>query len=294
VQQFRAKAPAARLVYFDGDDDLCIQWPAVLDAVDLYVKKHVFADRAAYQRRYIGKSNLTDHVARTAGVSFADDPIPCSGPIDPSSLEKLMLGYNVALNSDVLDLYQRSLSAGPVERDLDIVCRMNVPQDDWMLAMRQAAVSAMEQLAGRHRVVVSTGRLPQEEYHSELRRARICVSPFGYGEICRRDFEAVLCGAMLVKPDMSHVATEPNIYVSGKTYVPVRWDYADLPEKCERYLSREAERRRIADAAFAVIHEYHSSGAFVATVAEMLRRAGWRGGPVAGPAGRSRPEGGRA
>ena len=255
VQQLRARAPAARLVYFDGDDDLCIQWPAVLGAVDLYVKKHVFANRAAYGQRYIGKSNLTDHVARSSGLSFDSDPVPSSGPIDPSSLEKLMLGYNLALNSDVTALYQRQLSAGPVERDLDIVCRMNVPEDDWMLVMRQGAVAEMEALAGRHRVVVSTGRLPQEDYYHELRRARICVSPFGYGEICRRDFEAVLCGALLVKPDMDHVATEPDIFVAGETYVPVRWDYADLREKCEHYLSHEQERRRMAEAAVAAVHD---------------------------------------
>jgi len=34
----RLMAPGAKLVYFDGDDDLCIQWSGLLEHVDLYVK----------------------------------------------------------------------------------------------------------------------------------------------------------------------------------------------------------------------------------------------------------------
>ena len=43
-----------------------------------------------------------------------------------------------------------------------------------------------------------------------MRHSRICISPFGYGEICWRDFEAILCGCLVVKPDMSHVETNPS------------------------------------------------------------------------------------
>ena len=31
------------------------------------------------------------------------------------------------------------------------------------------------------------------------------MSPFGFGEICYRDFEAMLNGACLIKPDVSHL-----------------------------------------------------------------------------------------
>ena len=80
-------------------------------------------------------------------------------------------------------------------------------------------------------------------------RSRICVSPFGFGEICWRDFEAILFGCLLVKPDMGHVRTQPNVFVPGLTYVPVRWDYADLEEVCAAYLADEPRRLSVTSAA---------------------------------------------
>ena len=56
-----------RVVLFDGDDDLGVLWYDVLAKSDLCLKKHALADRADYGRRMIGKSNLTDHVARHHG-----------------------------------------------------------------------------------------------------------------------------------------------------------------------------------------------------------------------------------
>ena len=55
-----------------------------------------------------------------------------------------------------------------------------------------------------------------------------------------------MCGSLLVKPNMSHLKTLPNLFVPGETYVPIKWDYSDLEEKCEFYLKNENERKRIA------------------------------------------------
>src|SRR5579859_4479073 len=52
----RQLAPGVKLVYFDGDDDLCVQWGGLLESVDLYVKKHVFADASLYQKEFVGKN----------------------------------------------------------------------------------------------------------------------------------------------------------------------------------------------------------------------------------------------
>ena len=109
-----------------------------------------------------------------------------------------------------------------------------------------------------------------------MRRARICVSPLGYGEVCWRDFEAVIFGCLLIKPDMSHLRSSPNIFVPGETYVPVRWDYADLAEKCTYYLEREMERARICENAYRVLAEYYRNDAFVSSFADLLERIGLR------------------
>ena len=61
------------------------------------------------------------------------------------------------------------------------------------------------------------------------------LSPFGYGEICFRDFEAVLSGALLLKPDCGHLETWPDIYGEG-TYVPLDWMASDLHFKSAEVL----------------------------------------------------------
>jgi hypothetical protein len=72
------------------------------------------------------------------------------------------------------------------------------------------------------------------------------LSPFGWGEVCFRDFEAIISGSLLLKPDMSHLKTWPDVYIPYETYVPLDWDGNDIKEKAETYLADGKERARIA------------------------------------------------
>ena len=237
---------AAKLVYFDGDDDSSVQWHAVISAVDLYVKKHVYADAQTYVREFIGKSNLTDYVARHHGVSFADDIIPASGGLPADDLMKVHLGWNIGLDDKIFELAQKLTNKVLPERDIDISCRAYVAPQVWTHKFRSSAIKRMEALPDWIRVLAPRDRVSQEQYYEELLRSKICVSPFGYGELCWRDFEAILCGCLLVKPDMGHLKTSPDLFIPHVTYVPVRWDYSDLEVQCAPYLSNENERLRIA------------------------------------------------
>lgn len=241
--------PDTRLVYFDGDDDACVQWPEVLASVDLYVKKHVFRDPATYGLVFEGKNNLTDHVARTAGRSFASDIIPRSRPLPPGAAARLHLGWNVGLDDKIAGLARQADALPRPARDIDLSCRGAVAPEVWTHPMREGALRAMEAMADRWRVLAPRDRVPQDVYYQEMLRSRVCVSPFGFGEICWRDFEAVLCGCLLVKPDMSHLRTLPDVFEPGVTCVAVRWDYADLAERCAPLLADEAARQAMAERA---------------------------------------------
>jgi hypothetical protein len=124
-----------------------------------------------------------------------------------------------------------------------------------------------------YEILVPHQRVDQQGYYREMRSSRICVSPFGYGELCWRDFEAVLMGSLLVKPDMSHVRTEPDIFVPGETYVPVRWDFSDLAEVCERYLLDEDARNTITKNAYSVISNYYDNFDFLKSFRNILAKA---------------------
>jgi hypothetical protein len=264
----------AKLVYFDGDDDLCIQWPGVLELVDLYVKKHVFADPSQYEKVFVGKTNLTDHVARTHGVSFADNIIPRSQAIDPRHAAKIFCAWNVGLDDKIVTLFEDAKAWPELPREHDVVCRASTPPENWMFHLRNPVTVKLGAIGNRARVLTPTQKVPQDQYYEEMRRSRMVVSPFGYGELCWRDFEAVICRSLLIKPDMSHLRTEPDLFRPLETYVPVRWDYADLEEKVLRYAKNEAERARIVDRAYAVLSDFYRSNMVVDRFEMMLAKVG--------------------
>lgn len=250
VRRFRAALDrgGAKLVYFDGDDDANVQWPEMLPLVDLYLKKHVFADPSGYARRYVGKSNLTDYVAGQHGISFSADIIPESGGADASMTGRILPGWNIGLDDKIAALARRMnpLSSVGLAKDIDISCVAPVSPTTWIAPLRRLAAERVRDLAGGFRVFAPETRIAESEFYGSMLRTRICVSPFGYGEICWRDFEAICYGCLLIKPDMSHIRTAPDVFIPGVTYVPVRWDYSDLEEKCAFFLENEHERRTIA------------------------------------------------
>ena len=80
-------------------------------------------------------------------------------------------------------------------------------------------------------------KLPQDQYFQYLYDSKVCLSPFGMGEICFRDFECINVGTIMIKPDMSMVLTEPNIYIDKETYFAVNYDWSNLNEVVDEILS---------------------------------------------------------
>ena len=111
----------------------------------------------------------------------------------------------------------------------------------------------------------------QVQYLHELQNSKICFSPFGYGEVCWRDFEAVAHGAVLLKPDMSHIRTDPDIFIAGETYMPVAWNLSDFEDKVHELLNDAALRRRLTNNAFEVVHDYVAQNRFVEKMTPIFR-----------------------
>ena len=211
---------------------------------------------------------------RRSEFSFSHDPIAAhTDPVPAGQIPKIMAGYNLALDRKILDLYQATEPRFifGTRRDVDIIFRGNVP-NDWMGKLREPLGLALELMRNSHRVVTPDRRVAAQNYYQELTSSKICISPFGYGEICWRDFEAVLCGALLVKPDMSHVETNPDIYRPFETYVPVKWNFSDLEERCNYYLKHEDERLKITEAAFDALDRFYKNGGFVNSFAHILEQ----------------------
>jgi hypothetical protein len=263
-----------RIIYFDGDDDACVQWGGLLEHVDLYLKKQVFLDINWYRREFRGKNNLTDYVSDKHDISFADNEIPYSGVVPESQIRKIALGYNIAMDSKIVNLFEKTRPALENKKTIDVICRAACKPGLWIYPFRGPISEILKPLQREYSVLLPDQRVGQEQYYQEMRNSRICISPFGYGELCWRDFEAVLMGCMLIKPDLSHIQTEPNIFIPGQTYVPVRWDFSDLLDICKYYIVNEEERSSIAKRAYTVLLDYYANFRFVGTFRAILDRAG--------------------
>ena len=127
-----AKNSNVRLVVFDGDDDLCVQWPSLIEESDVYLKKHRFLKDDDYTLARVGKSNLTEYAHRTYGVRFADDIVPNSGPLTKAEIRKIALSWNIALDDKIVylsrDIGDAVLTA---PRDIDLLCRASVSSTAW-------------------------------------------------------------------------------------------------------------------------------------------------------------------
>jgi GNAT superfamily N-acetyltransferase len=263
IAALRAGNPGVHIALLDYDAPTHIKRPEAVALADTYVKKQLLMDTARYWRG-IRDTTLVEYESQW-DARFRD--LPTLVVDEGLFRERVVLGWNFATHRALVDLLQEGRFAGR-EREVGVHCRIEAPSDRgrWYGHMRGRSFDAVRALAravgDRHAVLCERIRVPQREFYNELARSRICVSPFGYGEVCWRDFEAIACGALLVKPDVSHLETEPNIFRPGETYVPVRWDFSDLTEVCARYLEDEAGRLRIVENATAVWFDFLRSGWF--------------------------------
>ena len=81
-------------------------------------------------------------------------------------------------------------------------------------------------------------RLNLIKYYKILSESRICLSPFGWGEINYRDFEAFIYGTLLLKPNMEHLQTWPQFY-DPKTFITYDWSCKNLKKTINTILKKK-------------------------------------------------------
>lgn len=111
-------------------------------------------------------------------------------------------------------------------------------QSDYYDQFRKPGIEAINKLHKHIKVAkLENGqRVSQQEYYNRTFNSKILFAPFGYGEMAPRDLEAAMFGSILIKPDMSHIDTKPNVYVDGETYIACKHDFSDLEEKITNIL----------------------------------------------------------
>ncbi len=258
-----------RIAFFHDDAGGGIPRLEVLPLVDLFYSKALFRDRSLYRRQLYGKELYSDYYHGKYAVTDQDAKARAVVE-DQAQLSKLRLSWNIGVGDYPRGkLRQRAgvavsmalgfraakpfFGSGALPRDpvgsnrgtVDVHARILLAGRPSIAHQRKLI---LDRITGHPSFLM--GETSQAAYNREVSNSKIVLSPFGWGELCLRDYEAVLGGALLLKPDMSHLETWPDVFLPHETYAPFDWDATDLIEVAERYLGDEVARKRIAGRAF--------------------------------------------
>ncbi|GAB4376972.1 MAG: hypothetical protein Kow00121_25180 [Elainellaceae cyanobacterium] len=280
MRQIRNQHPSAIIVFIDPFDQTSSRFFGVLPYVDRFLKYQGLRDKKLYSRSFVGGTFLTNVLAEELGYDLKDWHV---GSEVPQGYEhRIETGWYVSLLPDFKKpLFKKSiLREQPAKRSIDLFCHVSYgPRNnlEWYGQHRIEAIGALQRLASDYRLSVSgdyTGEkraISSRQYFADIKQSRIVVSPFGWGEITLRDYEAACYGCLLIKPDVEHIDVAPDIFIPGETYIPVRWDFADLEEKCRYYLERPDEISRITNNARQVYMNYFNHNQFVQKIANLIQ-----------------------
>jgi hypothetical protein len=271
-QRLSARSPRPRLIFLDYYAQSSSPHFRVLPFVDRYVKRQVLRDTTDYRKVYAGGFIFTDFLSRQLGYDLAGWQF--GSKMDPGQEAKLTAGWNLGVTPKYRRMLQFS-RAFPLSwdaRPIPVNGRIGLSRgrkSEWYDQYRQLAQASLEPLR-RQNILGRVGRVGPKRYLLELFLSKIVVSPFGWGEVCFRDYEAVCAGALLVKPSMAHLRTSPNIYVDGETYASTSWDLRDVAEVCRYYLANPHKAKAIVRNAQAVLSRYFEGGGFVCDIERVL------------------------
>lgn len=264
-ERLQTHQPEARVGFLDSYAANDLRLGKVVEPhVEWYLKKSLFRDRALYAVPFRGDTNLTEYYGALYGI----EETAVDWQVPDELLPKLRLSPNFLTAPQFLHGFPPGGRPPQAGRTLDMQTRLGRKGTPWYSAMRDAALEKVTQF---ERITLSPPeRISYGRYMAEMRDARLCFSPFGYGELCWRDIEAFQSGAVLVKPDMSHLETLPDLYEPGETYLPIRWDFDDLEEVVASALADDELRERMTRTAYGLCSDYLKLGSFVEDMAFLI------------------------
>jgi len=226
-----------KTVWFNTGDSTGGVQKQVIDVVDRYYKGQLLKDRSQYERSYYGGRIYTDYYHDQNGIR--DDLEIYSPSLNQKQISKLRLSWNLGMNpcityaKNILGRFIRRSNVlrklPPININAEKVTDHN--RENFICSRVKQCYS--RSTVGHQRLQMShylekygcnTSRISMRNYYKELHNSKYAISPFGWGEICIRDFEAIVHGSVLLKPDVTHLETWPNIYLNGETYLSIPWD----------------------------------------------------------------------
>jgi len=229
---------SGRIALYDSSDGTGTRFFGVTPLVDIHLKKQLLSNKEKYLLNEGDRSKMC-----WIPESYTPSNIPYI-PCRKEDLGKLRVSWNIGMvdyrqfpfqsylpfGTSALfnNIYKSPFCGVPgLEKSINISYRTGISKDTRYSFQRENVLKVLAALPKQYDVRIG-GRISKNGYMKEMKRSRVVVSPYGWGEICYRDFEAFVNGAVLIKPDMDHVVTYPDLFIKNETYIPVAWDISDF------------------------------------------------------------------
>lgn len=262
----RIRDNSSHVVWLDTADSPGTCLFDVLPYVDAYLKKQTYGDLSVYRKPLYGDRLYTEYYHDRFAVADEKAP-PSQYRLDDASLQKIGVSWNIGLSdmfsyNKIRRLFERNrlqkLHFTPPEKNraFDVHYRCSFQPGIYGFQRKEyhEILTGKENLDKLDYSVNPHGK----EYRREMARSRAVLSPFGFGEICIRDFEAFFSGALLLKPDVGHLTTYPDWFVPNVTYLPMKWDFSDADAVFDAVHSGDAQLTRIAENGQQLLKRYRS------------------------------------
>lgn len=269
-----AQKKGCKILIFEGGDSGGTRQSTILKYADLMLKKQVFKDKSLYLR------NNVEHRVQI----WLPDSVPelskfkAIPPVRKEDLRKISIGWNIGLCDyrSFPDFVKRfsPLNSFTIPNWLYSQITYTQPSKSrpYLFSYRGKNTGHLERRTHNRRLMMEQiaknkdklndsfflgGKIPFKQYANEMRSSKIGLSPFGWGEICFRDFEVMISGSILMKPDISHLDTFPNYFDEYKTYIPTSWDHEDLIDKLIRVRNNYEDYIAVAKNAQNIFKKYN-------------------------------------
>lgn len=261
VELLALKKNFNKVIYFDDSAATSVVLFNTFKFVDEYWKRSVFKNLDLYNEKLYGGHLFSDYYHDKYSINDGNDSF-FNQTSHGADLTKLKIAWNIGIGAfptarnnvfnkeyakirrlvtgfsaipliipirGALKKYMNAM-ANELEKDINIKQKKNnisgrFESEIYRNSIGHQRVMMREKIQNKN--IFITGKVDRWEFTQEANLVRGMLSPFGWGEVCYRDFEAAIGGAVLIKPDMSHVETWPNIF-TDKSYIPLSWDLNEL------------------------------------------------------------------
>jgi hypothetical protein len=262
-----------KVFLFDDNDGAESYFLDLLPVVDKYYKKQIYTDLNNYSKAFVWDRIYT-HFYQDSSNQHSASLIPTvSETPTRKELEKISLLWNIGIGQYPLSRIKNLLAKESVKKFGKLVMPLlltkrelnrKIPTPQNAKCHARFGYTEYPEIVGYQRKLFletlrrddrfMVGKVSPKLYKKEIKEVKAVFSPYGWGEVCFRDFEAIINGAVLIKPDMGHLRTWPNVFVPYETFIPVKWDGSDVLEQTEQLFEDPQLMSKLTHNAWNVYH----------------------------------------